>query len=71
MDNMNITSTFTTSIISTIIEKQLRKKMNVNSTVQFNSIKVSINDGKTYLHVDAEATLSNENLLKLLKEIGL
>lgn len=71
MDEMNIVSKFTTVMISKIAKKVLRKKLGYDIDVQLNEIKASIADGKTHIHMDVDAELSKEELLKILKNIGL
>lgn len=71
MDEMNIVSKFTTVMISKIAKKVLRKKMGYNVDIQLNEIKASIADGKTHIHLDVDAELSKEELMKILKSIGL
>lgn len=68
---MNIVSKFTTVMISKIAKKVLRKKLGYNVDIQLNEIKASIADGKTYIHLDVDAELSKEELMKILKNIGL
>lgn len=71
MDEMNIVSKFTTVMISKIAKKILRKKLGYNVDIQLNEIKASIADGKTHIHLDVDAELSKEELMKILKSIGL
>lgn len=71
MDEMNIVSKFTTVMISKIAKKVLRKKLGYNVDIQLNEIKASIADGKTHIHLDVDAELSKEELMKILKNIGL
>ena len=71
MDEMNIVSKFTTVMISKIANKALRKKLGYDVNIQLNEIKASIADGKTHVHVDVDAELSKEELLKILKNVGL
>ena len=71
MDEMNIVSKFTTMMISKIARKVLRKKFGYDVDIQLNEIKTTIADGKTHIHVDLDAELSKEELLKILKNIGL
>lgn len=71
MDEMNIVSKFTTVMISKIAKKFLQKKLSYNVNIQFNEIKASIADGKTHIHLDVDAELSKEELMKILKNIGL
>lgn len=71
MDEMNIVSKFTTNLISKIVRTVIRKKAGYDIDVQLNEIKTKITDGKTHIHVDLDAELSKEELVKILKNIGL
>ena len=71
MDEMNIVSKFTTMMISRIVRKVLRKKLGYDVGIRLNEIKTTIADGKTHIHMDIDAELSKEELLKILKNVGL
>lgn len=71
MDEMKIASKFTTSMISKLLKMVLRKKLGYNIEIQLNEVKASINDGKTYVHLDVDAELDKAELAKILGRIGL
>ena len=71
MDEMKIVSKFTTNMISKLVKKVLRKKTGYNIDIQLNAITAKIDDGKTHIHLDADAELGKEELTKILKSIGL
>lgn len=71
MDEMKIVSGFTRGIISKLIMVALRKKIGCDIDIQLNNIKASVVDGKTHIHVDVDAELEKEELVKILKNIGL
>lgn len=71
MDEMKIVSKFTTNVISKFIKRFLKKKLEYEVDIQLNEIKTTITDGKTYIHLDVDAELEKEELLKILKNIGL
>lgn len=71
MDEMNIVSKFTTNMISKLVKMVLRKKLGYDVDIQLNEIKTTITDGKTHVHLDVDAELDKEELLKILKNIGL
>ena len=58
MDEMKIVSKFT-------------KKLGYNIDIQVNEIKTTITDGKTHVHLDVDAELEKEELMNILKKIGL
>mgnify|MGYP000717178478 FL=1 len=71
MDEMKIVSIFTTNMISKLVKMVLRKKLGYNVDIQLNEIKTTITDGKTHVHLDVDAELEKEELMKILKNIGL
>jgi hypothetical protein len=71
MDEMRIVSKFTRGIISKALKVMVRKKSGYNVDIQVNEITTTINDGKTHLHVDVDAELERDELIKILKSIGL
>lgn len=68
---MRIVSKFTRGIISKALKMVIRKKTGYNVDVQLNEITTTINDGKTHLHLDVDAELERDELIKILKSIGL
>ena len=71
MDEMKIVSKFTTNMISKLVKMVLRKKLGYNIDIQVNEIKTTITDGKTHVHLDVDAELEKDELMKILKKIGL
>ena len=71
MDEMKIVSKFTTNVISKFVKMVLRKKLGYDVDIQLNEIKTTITDGKTHVHLDVDAELDKEELLKILTNIGL
>lgn len=67
MDEMRIVSKFTRGIISKALKVMVRKKSGYNVDIQVNEITTTINDGKTHLHVDVDAELERDELIKILK----
>lgn len=71
MDEMKIVSKFTTNMISKLVKMVLRKKLGYNIDIQLNEIKATITDGKTHVHLDVDVELEKEELMNILKKIGL
>lgn len=69
MDEMKIVSKFTTNMISKLVKVVLRKKFGYNVDIHLNEIKTTITDGKTHVHLDVDAELEKEELMKILKRI--
>lgn len=71
MDEMRITSVFTRGIVSKILRKVIRKKTGYEVDIQLNDVTTTIQNGKTHLHVDIDAELDKDELIKILKNVGL
>lgn len=71
MDEMKIVSKFTRGIASKILKTVIHKKTGYEVDIQLNEITTTISDGKTHLHVDADAEINKDELMKILKSVGL
>lgn len=71
MDEMKIVSKFTRGMISKLLKMVIRKKSGYNVDIQLNNITVTVTDGKTHLHLDIDADLEKDELINILKSIGL
>ena len=71
MDEMKIGSKFTTNIISKLITMVIRKKFGYEVELKLNEVNATVIDGKTHVHLDVDAELDKEELIKILKSIGL
>lgn len=71
MDEVKIVSKFTRSVISKLIKTMLHKKLGYNIDIQLNEVNAMITDGNTHVHLDVDADLDKDELLKILKGIGL
>lgn len=68
---MRIVSKFTRGIISKAIKMVIRNKTGYNIDIQLNEAITTISDGKTHLHLDVDAELDKDELMSILKSIGL
>lgn len=71
MDEMKIGSKFTTSIVSKLVNIAIRKKFGYEVELKLNEINATVIDGKTHVHLDVDAELDKEELMKILKSVGL
>lgn len=71
MDEMKIVSKFTRNMISKILKVMLKKKSGYNVDIQINDVNVTINEGKTHVHLDVDAELDKDEVMKLIKNFGL
>lgn len=68
MDEMNIVSKFTNGLISKIIEAALRKQLGSEIRIDIHAIHAKVENGKTTLHIDADANVNNDEIPKLLNK---
>ena len=71
MDEMKIVSKFARGIISKAIEMAIHKKTGYDIDIQLYEITTTIADGKTHLPVDVDAEIGKDELINILKSIGL
>ena len=72
MDEMKISSGFLTGILSKIVKKTIKKKFGRDIDVKLNELKVNFNnEGKATVHLSADASLEKNELLNILKGVGL
>lgn len=71
MDEMNIVSKFTTTVVSKVAKMILKKKIGCDIDIWLNTMKVTVTDDNMNVHLDVDAKLSKEELRKLLKEVNL
>lgn len=68
---MKIASDFLRGIISKIAMVAIRKKLGCEVKVQVNGVEAKVVGGKTRVHLDLDAEMEKEELLRLLKKVGL
>ena len=67
---MKIQSAFMTGLVSKLIRTILRKKLGYDIDIQINNVKVNVSDGKASIHLDADAEVETNELMKILKSVG-
>ena len=71
MDEMKIVSGFTTTLVSKLLRFALRKKLGYDIHIQLNTLEATFKDGKTHVHIDADAEMDKDELVKVLKSVGI
>lgn len=66
---MNLSSKFMRGIVTKIIFKAVYKKTGYKVEIDLNNINVEVVNGKAYIHVDADAAIDNDELMKIVKNI--
>lgn len=70
MDEMTIKSSFMRAIISKLLNRIVKKDLGYDANIILNGLTVRITDEKAYVHVDADATVSKDELTKILQKVG-
>lgn len=68
---MKIVSRFTRGMISKLLKMVIHKKSGYNVDIQLNKVIATVTDGKTHLHLDIDVDLDKDELMRILKSIGL
>lgn len=70
MDEMTIKSSFMRAIISKLLDRMVKKNLGYDANIILNGLTIRITDEKAYVHVDADATVSKDELTKILQKVG-
>lgn len=70
MDEMTIKSSFMRAIISKLLDRMVKKNLGYDANIILNGLTVRITDEKAYVHVDADASVSKDELTKILQKVG-
>lgn len=68
---MKIVSKFTRTVLSKLARMMLRKKLGYDIDIQLNEMNFTIVDGKAHVHLNVDAELDKDELMKILKTTGL
>lgn len=68
---MKIVSEFMTNMISKVVKKVIRKKSGYDIDLNLNNVRLTYTNGKAHIHLDVDAELTTEELIKVLKNAGL
>lgn len=68
---MKLISGFARGLVSKLAKKLIKSKLDVDVGIQLNAIEATMIDGKTHVHLDLDAELEKDELLKVISHIGL
>lgn len=71
MDEMRIGSKFITGIISKLLVTVVKQKLGYNIDLELNAVNATVGDGKAHVHLDIDAEVSNEEIMRILSGVGL
>ena len=66
---LNLSSKFMRGIVTKIISKAVYKKTGYKVEIDLNNINVEVVNGKAYIHVNADAAIDNDELMKIVKNM--
>lgn len=66
----NLSNDFVGGAVAKLLSKFVQKKTGYKINIQLNDLNVEVVDGKAHLHVNADAEMDNNELIKVFKVIG-
>ena len=66
---LNLSSKFMRGIVTKIISKAVYKKTGYKIGIELNNINVEVINGRAHIHINADAEIDNDELMKLVKTI--
>ncbi len=71
MDKLEIGSKIVKGVISKLIKMAVKKKFGYEVDVRIEELNAVIIDGKAHIHLNADAQMSKDELMKAIKTAGL
>ncbi len=68
-DEVSIKTEFMKDMLSKIVNKALKKKINYDVKVQVNELNIEDKDNKLHAHLSIDAEMTMEELEKILKSV--
>lgn len=68
---MRITTKLMRTMLAKLVKMALRKKFGYNVDIQLNEMEATVIDGKAHVHLNVDAELNKDELMKILKTIGM
>lgn len=69
MDELKIVSMFTKGLLSKLLRRIIRKNTGYDVDIKLNDISVTVDDGRTHVHLDIDAELEKDELIKIVKSM--
>lgn len=66
---LNLSSKLMRGIVTKIISKAVYKKTGYKIGIEVNNINVEVINGKAHIHVNADAEIDNDELMKIVRTI--
>ena len=66
---LNLSSKFMRGIITKLISKAVYKKTGYKIGIELNNINVEVINGRAHIHINADAEIDNDELMKIVRTI--
>lgn len=66
---LNLSSKLMRGIVTKLISKAVYKKTGYKIGIELNNINVEVINGKAHIHVNADAEIDNDELMKIVRTI--
>lgn len=69
MDELNLSGKFVKGFATRLFSNLVKKKLNIDSDISIENIKIWTHDGKVYFHIEADAEVSKADVFSTLKKM--
>lgn len=69
MDELNLSGKFVKGFATRLISNLVKKKLNIDSDISIEGIKIWTHDGKMHFHIEADAEVSKADIFSALKKM--
>lgn len=66
---LNLTSKFMRGIVTKILAKMIKKAVGIQMDIDLHNVTITAEGGKIHLHANVDAETTNEEFVKLLKNV--
>lgn len=66
---LNLSSKLMRGIVTKLISKAVYKKTGYKIGIELNNINVEVINGRAHIHINADAEIDNDELMKIVKTI--
>ena len=66
---LNLSSKFMRGIVTKLISKTVYKKTGYKIGIELNNINVEVINGRAHIHINADAEIDNDELMKIVRTI--
>ena len=66
---LNLSSKFMRGIVTKLISKAVYKKTGYKIGIELNNINVEVINGRAHIHINADAEIDNDELMKIVRII--